>query len=468
MKRIAVIRLAGVAAALALPGAAVAQSSVTISGAINVWYEGSGATGASNTAVAGSGVTSYDIKYRDRVQDGNGSNIRFGAVEEAGAGLQAFMQVESAVINNANTRSDAAGANQTTGGWGTRNSGVGLRSQTWGEVLLGVWDVHYNEQDPVDNQRLRGPAHATALGLTNTFGAAGWATGAGSIGGLEIGARYSNVIRYQSPNWAGFNFRLAYARPSDGSVPTLAGTAVDGKRNRAINFAPQWSYGPIFVGASFLRDADIVATQATLYSGAALTDAAAGAPLASTVGSANAPSGAGTNLATVTSARFSAAYLFPFGLRFGYVYDRSRLLLRSSGAAFGDSEFKRSVWSVPLSFNTGPHTFFATYGQASRLNGSIGQPGGADGVQLSNVGVTPSGAASASAPFLMGTDTGARFYSLGYQFDFSKRTNLHLSYAQVKNDRLAGYDLFSNGVGMANGNFGADPIAVSIGLRHAF
>jgi len=123
---------------------------------------------------------------------------------------------------------------------------------------------------------------------------------------------------------------------------------------------------------------------------------------------------------------------------------------------------------LPLSFNTGPHTFFATYGQASRLNGSIGQPGGADGVQLSNVGVTPSGAASASAPFLMGTDTGARFYSLGYQFDFSKRTNLHLSYAQVKNDRLAGYDLFSNGVGMANGNFGADPIAVSIGLRHAF
>src|SRR5690242_14036385 len=127
--------LAGVAAALALPGAAIAQSSVTISGAINVWYEGSGATGASNIAGAGSGVTSYDIRYKDRVQDGNGSNIRFSAVEDIGGGLQGFMQVESAVINDANTRPDAAGANQATGGWGTRNSGVGLRSQTWGEVL---------------------------------------------------------------------------------------------------------------------------------------------------------------------------------------------------------------------------------------------------------------------------------------------------------------------------------------------
>jgi predicted porin len=469
-------KILAAAIALAAPAMATAQSSVTISGAINVWYEGAGATGATNTVPSTGGtLSSFDVKYRDRIQDGNGSNIRFTAVEDTGGGLQAFMQVESAVINNANTRNDAAGnasqavtSTQTAGGWATRNSGVGLRSQTWGEVLLGIWDVHYNEQDPVDNQRLRGPAHGTVLGVMNTIGSAGWATGTGSIGGLQIGTRYSNVLRYQSPSWGGLNFRLAYARPTDGNVPTTGNSVTDGTRNRVISFAPQWSSGPVFVGFSLLRDADIVTTQATIYSGASLTNTASGAAMGSTVGSANAASGAGTNLSTVTSARFSAGYAFPFGLRIGYVYDRSRLLLKSSGTSFGGSEFKRSVWSLPFSWSTGAHTIFATYAQASRLNGSIGQPGGADGIQLSNVGVTPSGASADALPLVMGSETDARFYSLGYQYDFSKRTTLHLNYTQIKNNTLAGYDVFSNQVGMANGNFGADPIVVSIGVRHAF
>jgi predicted porin len=469
-------KILAVAVTLALPAVANAQTSVTVSGAINLWYEGAGATGASNTAVAGSTVGSFDIKYRDRVQDGNGSNIRFTAVEDVGGGVQGFMQVESAVIANANQRNDAAGtpaagttfSPQNAGGWATRNSGVGLRSQTWGELLVGIWDVHYNEQDPVDNQRLKGPAHGTVLGVMNTIGTAGWATGAGSIGALQVGTRYSNVLRYQSPSWGGLNFRLAYARPTDGNVPTTANTITDGTRNTVVSFAPQWSSGPIFVGLSLLRDADIVTTQATIYSGAALTNTANSTAMGSTVGSANAASGAGTNLSTVTSARFSASYAFPFGLRIGYVYDRSRLLLKSSGTNFGDSEFKRSVWSLPFSWNTGAHTIFATYAQASRLNGSIGQPGGADGIQLSNVGVTPSGASAGALPFVMGSETDARFYSLGYQYDLSKRTNLHFNYTQIKNNTLAGYDLFSNQVGMANGNFGADPIVVSIGVRHAF
>jgi len=62
----------------------------------------------------------------------------------------------------------------------------------------------------------------------------------------------------------------------------------------------------------------------------------------------------------------------------------------------------------------------------------------------------------------------AKYYSVGYQFDLSKRTNLHVSYNQIKNDALAGYDFFSNNVGMSGANFGADPRTISLGLRHAF
>src|SRR5205085_11687307 len=91
-------RMLATLVALALPAVASAQSSVTVSGAINIWYELAAATGASNVVTPGSAVSTFDVPKRDRVQDGNGSNIRFTAIEDLGGGLQGFMQVESAVI----------------------------------------------------------------------------------------------------------------------------------------------------------------------------------------------------------------------------------------------------------------------------------------------------------------------------------------------------------------------------------
>src|SRR3954469_14407192 len=297
-----------VAGALAAPVAAMAQSSVTVSGAINVWYETAGASGATNTVPATGGtVSTFDVKNRDRMQDGNGSNIRFTAVEDIGSGMQGFMQVETAVINNANTRNDAAGnaaqavtTTQNSGGWGTRNSGVGLRGQTWGEVLIGIWDIHYNEQYAADNQIIKGASHNSVLALMNSFGLAGSAVTAGGVGGLAIGNRYSNVIRYQSPNWSGFNFKLAYARPTDNAVPTTVGNVNEGKKNTVFNFAPQWSNGPIFVGFSYLQDKDIALGTTAFFSGAtAVTNGVGGPTLAVP---------AASNRAKVTSQRLSAAY----------------------------------------------------------------------------------------------------------------------------------------------------------------
>ncbi len=412
-----------VAGALA-PAAAMAQSAVTISGALNLWYESAGATGATNQTTAASTVSTFDVKSRDRISDGNGSNIRFTMVEDIGGGLQGFGQVESAVLGNAGTRVDGVGtsattlaASQTANGWGTRNSGVGLRGTAWGEILLGIWDTHYTETYPVDNQLIKGASHSSSLALFNSFGLAGVATGAGSLGGTSIGARYSNVIRYQSPSWAGFNFRASMARPTDGVVPTTAGSVTDGSKNRAWNIVPTYSNGPIYVSWSYLKDKDIVTNQAVVYSGATVAGVGAGA----TVGSAGA-----ANLSTITSSR----------------------------------EAKKTTWAVPISWNTGAHTIFATYAQASKLKGNVA------GTDVGSILVTPSGVGT--TPISVGDNSKAKFYSLGYQFDLSKRTTLHLTYAQIKNDKLIGYDFFSNTVGMANSNFGADPKIFSLGLRHAF
>jgi predicted porin len=442
-----------VAGALAAPAAAMAQSSVTISGAINMWYEQAGATGATNTqSTSGASPTTYDIRNRDRMQDATGSNIRFTAVEDIGSGLQGFMQVESAVMGNANTRPDAAGQNQTTTGWGTRNSGVGLRGQAWGEVLIGVWDIHYNEHWVVDNQIIKGATHTVSNGLNGTVN---------NFAGIGIGGRSSNVIRYQSPNWGGFDFKLVYARPSDGAVSTTPGVA-DGTKNKAFAFSPRWSNGPIVVGFSYLQDKDLAVPAASLaiYSGATMTNSATSTAVTTVGGS--------SNVATVTSQRLYGGYTFPFGLKLGLVYDSSKIKMKSSTSATStipESELKRAVWTLPISWNTGAHTIFASYSQADKTKGSLGTGNGTS-VDLSNLVVTPAGSTSAAGD--VSSNSKAKMYVLGYQFDLSKRTNMHVSYTQIKNDALASYDTFSNTTGMTASSFGADPRIISLGLRHAF
>jgi len=139
----------------------------------------------------------------------------------------------------------------------------------------------------------------------------------------------------------------------------------------------------------------------------------------------------------------------------------------ATSATIPDSEVKRNVWVLPISFNTGAHTIFLTYAQSDKLKGSVGQANGTSS-DLSNIVVTPAGPAGTAAVGDVSSNSKAKFFNAGYQFDLSKRTNLHLSYSQIKNDKLAGYDFFANGVGMSGGSFGADPRIISLGLRHAF
>jgi predicted porin len=180
--------------------------------------------------------------------------------------------------------------------------------------------------------------------------------------------------------------------------------------------------------------------------------------------------GGTSNRGTVTSNRLSGAYTFPFGLKIGLIYDQSKLKMQSGGATAAsptipDSEVKRNVWALPISFNTGAHTVYLVYAQSDKLKGSVGQASGASS-DLSNITVTPAGATAPVGD--VSSNSKAKFYSVGYQFDLSKRTNIHVSYNQIKNDSLAGYDFFANPVGMSGSSFGADPRIISLGLRHAF
>ena len=130
---------------------------------------------------------------------------------------------------------------------------------------------------------------------------------------------------------------------------------------------------------------------------------------------------------------------------------------------------KRTVWAIPLSYDTGNHHVMATWARARDWKGQLGGVG-VGSVSLASItaaGIGTCTVVSGCAGGLnFGSDTGANFFSLGYMYNLSQRTNISVGYARTRNDGLVRYDMFANGTG--NTAVGADPRSVSLGLRHTF
>jgi predicted porin len=469
-------KLLAAAVLAALSGTAAAQSTaVTISAVLAAEFAQVSASGATQNGTAGS--LNSDVVSRTRLQDGNGSWLRFAATEDLGNGLAAWVQLESAVFGSFDTRAQNTNTIATPGilagtsTFASRNSGVGLRSNTWGSFVMGIWDIHYHTEGGVESfaATAGGVSSAGSKSLLHNMGA----------NTQTAGGRLSNVIRYETPNFNGFALNVSYARPSDAAVRTVSanvGTSsniIDGKKNTVWSFNPTYSNGPITAFYSYYKETDLVdaaagnaangnlATQLAGYAAAAVpgatTAAVASALSAGTPAAALAP--AIQTVASTRGDRLGGAWTFPFGLKVGLIWDRlkySNNHQATAGVAIGgvaiaagqsfNSDQKRTVWSIPLSYNVGNHGFGFTYAKASKIDGSIGVTGvGFDGSQF-----------------------GAKYVTLGYQYAFSKRTNLFASYSKISNDALANYDYFANGVGMNQTNRGADPQSIGIGLRHTF
>ena len=433
------LMVAAVAAAFVAP-AAFAQSSVTIGGTINILWDTARANGATNNG----GAVNNNLKSADRVRDGAGSNIRFTVIEDLGGGNSAFVQVESAVIQNSDQRSNALGGTGFTAAsgnaapvWGNRNTGIGLRSKDMGRILIGVWDVHYHETYAVDPGWIPGNSAQSILGLMNTMGAA-----SANVGAIGIGGRYSNVIKWDSPTWSGVTLSVAYARPTDGIPPNANGSITNGKKNRMWNFAPRYENGGLTVQYSYLQDKDILGGAAAFW---------------------NLPAAGAATVFKITSNRLGARYKFANGLGIGAMWDSSKTnIAAETGALVGlpGSSVKRTVWAIPVTYDFGNHHLQGTWARANNWSGNLG------GISVGNVNITP--AAVAPATFSVGSETGARLWSLGYQYNLSQRTNVSLSYATIRNKALARYDFFANSSGLAAGSYGADPRTFGIGLRHTW
>jgi predicted porin len=418
-KKFIAVAVAGV---LASP-LAMAQTNVTISGTLNAGFESISAGGSSVTTNPVGQIGS--LNSRTRVVD-NLSELRFSVEEDLGGGLKAFGTIGSTVDpGNSNVP-----ASTQSGSLGSRNTGVGLRSSNWGEITLGNWDLQWHYPGMVDSIFVKGPTTSSSLGILHNNG-----RGARAV---AQGGRYNNQIRYVSPSWNGFNVTVAYARHVEAlnAVATAAQNNTNAKE-RTWNIVPTYNNGPwtAFYGWMKISDRTIAATGSGILGAAGTVD--------------------------VTGNRAGVAYTFPMGLKVGLIWDRLKSHETADVVATGSGSMSRTAWSLPVSYTTGPHTFGVTYARAGSINASA------------------SVAATNTAVKLGDNNTGAHFWTVGYQYAMSKRTNLWLNYAKISNGAGAAYDFDSNaGIGMAAtalsaglaraGNEGADPRTIGIGLRHVF
>jgi predicted porin len=449
-----------VAGALAAPGVALAQSSVTISGYFKASVDSYTLTQRS-VARAAAGSNASETRVTD-----HSSRILFNVVEDLGGGLQAIAQYDLRASVDAVSRAQnyqsaagvtAAGVTPAVNVLYGGNNHVGLRSQTYGSLRMGRQDTHYgNGGDLISSKSGHLGAYNSAIfdivqrpgtaisaatgGVTGTLGLS-----AGSVNGIANQSRTPNLIWYDAPKWGGFTFMVGYSTNplrASGTVDFENDLGSTGRKGRA------WTFNPVYTGPNWeiawshwdAKSDFQGAGSATVAQLAALTALCGGV-----VPTGSQCTNNGNDDQRADSLR--GHYVFPMGIRVAIGWNRSKVTNPVTGFIAGD----RVAWTFPLSYTTGAHTFYWTH---TRANDSKDVTGVAGAV-------------------ITGGNTGATLNAIAYNYDLSKRTAVGLTYARLNNAARAQYNLFyqqDSAFGSANAGAGAgeDQRLIGAVLRHGF
>jgi predicted porin len=298
-------------AALAVVGAASAQSSVTLSGIIKggvaetKYSNGlAAATNGSNTSMA----------------DGS-SRFIIGGREDLGGGLAGIFQIDTRF------RMDDNGGAPTSSPLASGNTFVGLAGG-FGSIRLGKLDTHYCTGS--DEHGVR----ATALGASSC-GILGYVVS--NAAPIANASRSTNIIRYDLPStmMAGVTGGISYSTNFSGNDGAI-GSAGDGK---AWSANIGWASGPFKLAFSYW----------------------------------NAKSEARGLAATADQKAWTLAGGWNFGLgTVGLTYDVSQYDTSTGGVTPVTGTAKRTAWSVPVTFGVGAGTILATYTRAGDAKGHVG------------------------------------------------------------------------------------------------
>jgi predicted porin len=225
-------------AGLAAPLAAFADNAnFTFYGTADVSYDfvstGDGVTTANGaTAVAGTSK---------RVVSSNVSKFGFKGAEDLGNGLSAIWQVEQQI------NIDDAAKNT----FASRNTFAGLKSESLGTVLFGIYDTPYKistrkldvfGDNIADNRALIGaPKAVAAVTPTATAGASAFA--GASNQGFEL--RPTNVLAYISPAFAGVTATVATVNLTEQNYTSVH------LANNALSLAVMYDVAPFYGSVAY-------------------------------------------------------------------------------------------------------------------------------------------------------------------------------------------------------------------------
>jgi predicted porin len=346
----------------------------------------------------------------------NGSHIGLKGKENLGNGLSAIFQFES------DANFDNGGSLNTN-----RDSFVGLTGN-FGTVVLGTLtapsralaarlDVNSGESISSNTAVLGKLGGALSYGrdLKNTLTGSNTGNVNANLRSNDttsvFDSRHSNAIAYVSPSFSGFQATAAYMANENKSE--AAGAA--GINTSAYDLGLNYDNGPVMVGLTYAE----VRVKNELNNNFTIV------------------SGSGTDL-KLKETRLGGMY--DFGVA------TVRAMYARTKAESSDIDVKQNVWGIGGTYNvTANGKITAQYYVAKDLDDS-----------------TAGGDIN---------DSGAKFYTLGYEHSLSKRTMLKAGYAYLKNDNNVstaggGYDFGYNSSG-----FTGDNVKVSgfqFGVRHAF
>lgn len=408
------IRFAVVAAAtalIALPSQAAdiqvgAGSTFSVSGFLAVGLKSSS---VDNTSRVG-------LKSETRIDD-NTSRIFFSGSSKIADGWNAVFQIGSRFTADVRPGDQVLSGNTLTvgqaSGWADDDTWAGIASP-YGRIIFGKNSFYWADtvglphiapslDAPGENYRVwdvQGLSTFTILDQAAFISKSNAMANAYTLGIT----RSRNVLRYDSPNFSGVDFALAWTKNAVGGEGWYPGANTP---NATLGYAKNYEEG----GTTYARvryNKNGISLIASFLDqklqGGTYAPASFNGPL------------------DVSAMRLGGSYKFPFGLKVGVVYDSTTL---ANGIAGGATQFgatlgdaKRTAFEVPISYAWGDHMVHFTYAKAGNVSNAAA--------------------------------SGANQMNFVYDYALNKKTFIAFIYTVLKNDTNGHYNPF-----LTNYSFGA-------------
>ncbi|MDQ3270847.1 MAG: porin, partial [Pseudomonadota bacterium] len=385
---------------------------------------------------------STEYKPGFRVNDGNDqgtgtSRIGWLGTEDLGGGLKAKFQLEMGLRVDDGCVTNGSGNVCSSGASGGNLFG----RNAWLGIQGGLGEVRLGRQ------------------VLGSFGvqAKSWVGGSSNglyepgalVSPLMGGVRFSNAVKYLSPNMGGFQATVTLAAPeiagntntsttaafAPGVIPVTATT--NAKAKTGLDLALEYGNGPLYVGFGYNR-------------GGNNSD------------SNNGVAGAGNSLvnAGARSKQYTLGAAFDFGVVKPFInhtrarVDGSNVTTPGAGVATaGFTDGREKATTIGLRAPIGAATLITSYGVSKTTAGSR----------------TANGAVNTAVSNLDGKEKAAQ---IGVQYPLSKRTLLEANIGRFKNDTTTRGSSFAAVTGALTGTsvttFNQKVSAVNFGIKHSF